>query len=118
MASDERRLLKIFRLLGEEGRAIRPRLAEFLESRLAATPQSVGSPIAVQRPERESVIGALKRLSATYPMLDKAVLLNETSLLVSQHVMHGRDAVEVIDELEVLFRRHYGHLAGTDDASK
>ncbi len=118
MASDERRLLKIFRLLGEEGRATVLAFAEFLESRLAATPQSVGSPIAVQRPERESVIGALKRLSATYPMLDKAVLLNETSLLVSQHVMHGRDAVEVIDELEVLFRRHYEHLAGTDDASK
>lgn len=26
---------------------------------------------------------------------------------MTQHVMQGRDRIEVIDELEVLFRRHY-----------
>ena len=40
-------------------------------------------------------------------MLDKSLLLNETSALMTQHVMQGKDAVEVIDELELLFRRVY-----------
>jgi len=30
---------------------------------------------------------------------------------MTQHVIHGRSAVEVIDELEILFRRHYEKLA-------
>jgi hypothetical protein len=38
-------------------------------------------------------------------------MLNETSVLMTQHVISGRDAAEVIDELEVLFRRHYEKLA-------
>jgi hypothetical protein len=33
---------------------------------------------------------------------------------MNQHVMQGRNAVEVIDELEVLFRRHYEELARGD----
>ena len=64
-------------------------------------------PQPIPRPESETVVGAIKRLSATFPMLDRAKLLNETSVLVTQHVMRGRDATEVIEELEVLFRRHY-----------
>ena len=40
-------------------------------------------------------------------MLDRSRMLNETSSLMTQHVIHGRAAGEVIDELEQLFRRHY-----------
>jgi hypothetical protein len=56
----------------------------------------------------------MKRLSATYHMLDKSKLLNETSALMAQHVMQGRPAHEVIDELEVVFELHYRRLAGKD----
>lgn len=64
-------------------------------------------PLAIARPEVESVVVAIKRLRTTFPMLEPAKLLNETYDLMTQHVMQGRNAVEVIDELEVLFRRHY-----------
>jgi len=61
------------------------------------------------RPEQESVVAAIKRLNATYFMLeDHAGLLNEASVLMTQHVMQGRDINEVIDELETVFARFYG----------
>lgn len=53
------------------------------------------------------MIKAIKRLRETYPMIDRAKLLNETSALMNQHLIHGRAATEIIDELEALFRRHY-----------
>ncbi len=40
-------------------------------------------------------------------MLDKDKILTETSSLMTQHVVQGRDVVEVIDELELVFERHY-----------
>ena len=51
-------------------------------------------------------------------MLDRAKLLNETSVLVSQHVIHGRDAREVIDDLEALFRRHYERASAPGDSAE
>lgn len=64
----------------------------------------------IPRPEQESVVKAIKRLSETYPMLDRNKLLGETSTLLTQHVVQGRDRVQVIDELEVVFRRYYEDL--------
>lgn len=50
---------------------------------------------------------AIKRLTRTYPMLDRRKLMGPTSLLVSQHALQGRPAAAVIDELEMVFARHY-----------
>ena len=52
-------------------------------------------------------MAALKRLRRVYAMLDRGVLLHEASALMSAHVLQGRPAVDVIDELEALFARHY-----------
>ena len=50
-------------------------------------------------------------------MLQRRALLDETSMLMTQHILGGRGAVEIIDELELLFRRHYDALAaGTQDS--
>ena len=57
------------------------------------------------------MVKAIKRLGATYPMLDRSKMLNETSVLMTQHIISGRDVIEVIDELEIMFRRHYEKLA-------
>ncbi|OUD15547.1 hypothetical protein [Thioflexithrix psekupsensis] len=84
--------------------------AEFLHARTAAAvpcPAPSPTPLAIPRPAQESVVKAIKRLSQTYPMLDKSALLNEASQLLSQHVLQGRSASDVIDELEVLFQRRY-----------
>lgn len=80
--------------------------AEFLAARYPV-PEEATEPLKIPRPDQESVIKAIRRLGATYPMVDRSKMLNETSVLMTQHIIHGRDAVEVIDELEILFRRQY-----------
>ena len=118
MTHDERNLLKVYRALDETDRRALAAFAEFLAARSAPQKQPLPPPEAIERPERETVIAALKRLSATYPMLDRAKLLNETSVLVSQHVIHGRDATQVIDDLEAVFRRHYERASAPGDSAE
>jgi hypothetical protein len=48
-------------------------------------------------------------------MLDKTKMLGVTSDLVTQHIVQGRDAAEVIDELERLFEAHYRELKQSKD---
>lgn len=67
----------------------------------------IPKPVKTERPENERVVDALKRLSASYPMLDKKKLLDKASSLVAQHVMFGKPAKVVIDEVEVLFSEAY-----------
>jgi hypothetical protein len=108
--------LRLREILGElpeaQARALLE-YAEFLASRYGG-PKEITTPLDIPRPEKESVVRAIKRLGATYPMLDRSKILNETSVLMTQHVIHGRDAVEVINELEVLFRRQYEKLANPE----
>lgn len=75
-------------------------------------PADIPEPEAIARPEGEKVVAAVKRLSKTYYMLDKKQMLGVTSDLVTQHLLQGRDAVDVIDELESLFAQHYRKLKG------
>lgn len=121
MSEPEDKLLQMFRRLPLAEQAQLLSFAEFLVSRsgmympaAAAVPPpepvSIPEPEAIPRPEEESVVKAVKRLAQTYPMLDKSKMLNDTSALVMQHVIQGRDAVEVIDELEIVFQRHYERL--------
>lgn len=88
-------------------------LLQFAEFLLAQAPAAdaedapLPEPKAIPRPAEESVIRAMRRLSETYFMLDRGPLLNETSALMAQHVMQGRSAIEVIDQLEIVFATHY-----------
>jgi hypothetical protein len=104
--NEEKRLRRIFSALPESDRHSLLAFAEFLQTRAPRASQAQ-EPLVIPRPAEESVIGAIKRLSATYPMLDKSAIFNETSHLVSQHVLHGREAGQVIDDLEALFERAY-----------
>ncbi|MBI5782426.1 MAG: Crp/Fnr family transcriptional regulator [Gammaproteobacteria bacterium] len=70
----------------------------------------IPAPLDIPRPSGETVVKAVKRLRATYPMLDARILLNQTSELMTQHLVQGRETVEVIEELEILFRSHYEKL--------
>jgi len=82
--------------------------AEFLLARVP--PEAIEKPKLLPRPAEESVIAAIKRLSQSYPMIDKSAMFGETSALMTQHLMQGRSAVEIIDELETLFSQHYEKL--------
>jgi hypothetical protein len=103
----ERRIREILAGLPEAQAAALLEYAEFLASRHSAPADNASEPLTIQRPEKESVIRAIRRLGATYPMVDRSKILNETSVLMTQHVIHGRNATEVIDELEILFRQYY-----------
>lgn len=115
----QKRLLKLFGQLAPAERDTLEAFAEFLavrgKARDNAPPANV-EPQPIPRPARESVVGAIKRLSATYPMLDKSRMLNQTSSLMTQHVMQGRRAAEVIDDLERLFADQYEQFSGRDGA--
>ncbi len=87
--------------------------AEFLLERYGPV-QQTPEPLPIPRPAQETVVRAIRRLAVSYRMLDRRVLFSETTSLVTQHLMQGRDAVEVIDELEQLFRRHYETLAAAN----
>lgn len=101
-------LQEIYARLGEADRATLLAFAQFLAERSGAVVAAVDTtPKPIARPAQESVVGAIKRLSASYHMLDRSKILHETSALMTQHMMQGRAAEEVIDELEILFQRHY-----------
>lgn len=108
----EKRLLGAARELGEGERETLMAFADFLSQRAGAEAETeeVVAPLDIPRPEKESVVKAVKRLSATYPMLEKSRMLDETSTLMAEHTLQGRDADEVITELEWVFERHYTHL--------
>ncbi|MBI1422818.1 MAG: Crp/Fnr family transcriptional regulator [Gammaproteobacteria bacterium] len=67
----------------------------------------IPEPQLAERPENERVVDALKRLRASYPMLDTKKLLDKASTLVAQHVMFAKPAKDVIDEVEKLFAEAY-----------
>ena len=110
MKDNKKKLLAYLEKLSEEDSHALLSFAEFLADKAVSQPGIIPAPEKIERPENESVVKAIKRLSATYPMLDKTKILNETSLLMAEHVVQGRDAKEVIDEMELLFRRYYKDL--------
>jgi hypothetical protein len=117
-SADQQRLLHLFRQLPVSERQSLLSYAEFLFERTG--PQVRGAaeralPRAIPRPESESVVAAMRRLSQTFPMLDKDGLFHEASALMTAHVMQGRPAAEVIDELEVVFRRHYERVSSPSE---
>jgi len=116
----QERILDIFEKLSPTDRDAAASFAEFLLSRsgtrvtasapLPATRTEVPEPEPVPRPAEERVVAAVKRLSKTYFMLDKSKMLGATSDLVTQHIMQGREARDVIDELERVFTDQYQQL--------
>jgi len=103
----EKRLQQIFEQLPGEARKTLLEFAEFLAGRnVAPKPESL-EPKPIPRPAEENVVAALKRLRETYHMLDHSKMFNEASSLMAQHMMQGRPAEEVIDELEEIFRRDF-----------
>ncbi len=114
--SDSERLIEIHRRLPESAQAELMNFAEFLAQRHPpAEPEVVEGPRHVPRPDEESVVAAIKRLSGVYHMLDRSKMLHETSGLMAEHLMQGRPAAEVIDELEGLFEKYYIKQFGDED---
>ncbi|MGV6827375.1 MAG: Crp/Fnr family transcriptional regulator [bacterium] len=110
LTGDQQQLLKLYKSLDEHQQRTLLDFAAFLSSRGSTEtiePAVSVEPLAIERPEEESVVAAMKRLTATYPMLDTAPLLNDASTLMGAHLMGGKAAGDVIDELQVLFEEAY-----------
>ena len=107
LTPSEKRALRLFRALSGEQQHTVSAFMEFLSSHGTHTPSlKAAQPVEMPRPERESVVKAIKRLRATYPMLDQNKLFHETSEHMTAHLMHGKPAAEAIDELEAMFAHH------------
>ena len=103
-------LKKIFDTLDEERQRSLLDFAEFLQSRGDLKPVEIGEPLDIPRPADETVVGAIKRLKQTYPMIDSMAVFSEASSLMTDHMVSGRDRVEVIDEMQILFQQAYEKL--------
>lgn len=123
----ERKLLRLFKSLSNEDKQTIVKFARFLtdnnsdsEKADQDSPEKINertvipSPSSIERPAQESVIKAIKRLNKTYPMIDKSTLLDRTSGLMTEHLLKGRDAVSIIDELEEMFELAYNDLLKLD----
>ena len=108
----EKKILASFKRLETSGQETLLAFAEFLSQHIVADDLPVAKPNIIQRPESESVVAAIKRLSASYPMLEKPELLNKASAIMTKHVMQGHAVESAIDELEALFLQFYEDLAG------
>jgi len=105
--SSAKKLLEIFEYIPESDQTTLMEFAEFLKSK-APEPKFkpvITEPVDIPRPDEENVVAAIKRLTATYPMIDRSSMFNTTSDLMMQHMMKGRPAVDVIDELENIFEQ-------------
>jgi len=112
----EKRLLELFKKLPEAEQKSLLDFAEFLAERTPAVESKVPQePLDIPRPAEENVVAAMKRLRETYPMIDHSKLLHEASGLMAEHMMQGRPAPEVIDELEAMFLRHYEKQSSHDN---
>lgn len=110
MIEDERELLRLFRKLSAQQRSGLIDYAAYLAQKADREPETVLEVVPIPRPTKESVVAAIKRLTATYPMLEPEQLLNQTAGLMLQHVTQGRAADDVIDELEKVFLSAYEEL--------
>lgn len=113
LTTHETLLLDCFRVLSEADQQSVLSFARFLQqqpsvySEEAGNAITVSSPEDIPRPEKESVVKAIKRLTATYPMVNADGLFDQTSVLMSAHLLQGKPANEVIDELELVFKEAY-----------
>lgn len=112
LSSDQRKLLKLFKRLDDKDQSALIAFAQFLYQREGAADDAGDQelsqePILIERPAQESVVAAIKRLRSSYHMLDASTMLTEASSLMTSHLIHGRSAPDVIDELEELFTQEY-----------
>jgi hypothetical protein len=112
---NRKKLLELFQNLQPEQQETLIAFAEFLVARNGGEPSAV--PLPIERPGEETVVMAIRRLVRTYPMLDRRLLMTDASQIMAQHALEGRAAEAVIDELELVFARHYEKMKGSPGAA-
>lgn len=111
---EQRQLLRLFSRLDGPRRASLRAFAEFLcqqQDAEALDGERADSqppvPEDIPRPDEESVVAAMRRLTRTFPMINRDALLDRATSLMAAHMLQGQPATQVIDKLEALFEEHY-----------
>ena len=114
---EEGKLLELFDQLTSEQQDKLIAFAEFLTVSPVGHPIA-SEPLAIPRPDTETVTMAIRRLVRSYPMLERRRLMGEASQLLAQHVLQGRPSAKVIDDLEALFVAHYEQYKSKNERRK
>ncbi|MDT8283222.1 MAG: Crp/Fnr family transcriptional regulator [Gammaproteobacteria bacterium] len=107
-------LVELYEAMDDERKRSLCDFADFLYARADPINKEIPPPENIPRPEKETVVGAVKRLKTTYHMVGSMSVFSAASALMTDHMIKGRDIVEVIDELEILFEEAYKDLLPDD----
>ena len=105
-----KKLIELYESLDEERQRSLSDFADFLLAKSGPVLKEVPQPEDILRPEKETVVGAVKRLKLKYHMVESMSVFSAASTLMTDHMVKGRDVVEVIDEMETLFFDEYNKL--------
>jgi hypothetical protein len=111
-----KKLINLYESLDEERQQSLSDFADFLLAKSGPVLKEIPPPEDIPRPEKETVVGAVKRLKLKYHMVESMSVFSAASALMTDHMVKGRDAVEVVDEMEGLFHDAYTKLV--DDMAK
>jgi len=116
MSTDENQLkssdalVELYEAMDDERKRSLCDFADFLYARAEPISKEIPAPEDVPRPAQETVVGAVKRLKTRYHMVESMAVFSAASALMTDHMVKGRDVVEVIDEMELLFEEAYQKL--------
>ena len=105
-----RDLIDLYEAMDDNRRKSLSDFADFLYAQAEPVSKEIQPPDNIPRPEQETVVGAIKRLKTTYFMIESMSVFSDASSLMTEHMVKGRDVVEVIDEMEALFEDAYKKL--------
>ncbi len=112
-SKEERKLCKLYKGLSDDQRKTLLVFAEFLNEKFADTgiikeaEAVLQLPVLIEATENESVVKGIKRLKSSYFMIEDDNLLHEVSSLMSEHIMKGVSAEDIIPRIEAVFKKFY-----------
>lgn len=112
---NSKQLIYLYESLDKERQQSLSDFADFLLAKAGPVVKDIPEPEDIQRPEKETVVGAVKRLKTQYHMIESMTVFSKASVLMTDHMVKGRDVIEVIDEMEVLFQDEYNKLVDNND---
>jgi len=108
-------LIDLYEAMDDERKQSLCDFADFLYAQAEPINKEIPLPEVSTRPEKETVVGAVKRLKQQYHMVESMKVFSAASALMTDHMVKGRDVVEVIDEMEILFEDAYKQLRIDND---
>ena len=100
-------LIDLYEAMDDERKKSLCDFADFLYGQADPLTKEIPEPEDSARPEKETVVGAVKRLKIQYHMVESMSVFSAASALMTDHMVKGRDVIEVIDDMENLFEDAY-----------